>query len=155
VSPSRKTYPADDDIDLATLGAALWRAKGWILGLVIGVGLITFVGLSMMRPLYTSEARILIQNEDFVFTRPTGDQGRSEPRSSLDEQAVQSQVQVLTSRDLILQVVKDLVGTQGQQRPSTRRTAFAWVPAGRSSAAAPRWKPRTRGCSTVRSTARG
>jgi len=108
VSPSRKTYPADDDIDLATLGAALWRAKGWILGLVIGAGLITFVGLSMMRPLYTSEARILIQNEDSVFTRPTGEQGRSEPRSSLDEQAVQSQVQVLTSRDLILQVVKDL-----------------------------------------------
>jgi uncharacterized protein involved in exopolysaccharide biosynthesis/Mrp family chromosome partitioning ATPase len=108
VSPSRKTYPADDDIDLATLGAALWRAKGWILGLVIGAGLVTFVGLSMMRPLYTSEARILIQNEDSVFTRPTGEQGRSEPRSSLDEQAVQSQVQVLTSRDLILQVVKDL-----------------------------------------------
>jgi tyrosine-protein kinase Etk/Wzc len=106
VSKSRKSHPADD-IDLATLGAALWRAKGWILGLAIGAGLVTFIGLSMMRPLYTSEARILVQNEESVFTRPTGER-TLEPRSTLDEQAVQSQVQVLTSRDLILQVVKDL-----------------------------------------------
>jgi uncharacterized protein involved in exopolysaccharide biosynthesis len=108
VTKSRRTADTADDIDLATLGQALWRAKGWILGLALGAGLITFVGLSMVRPLYTSEARILIQNEESVFTRPTGDQGRNEPRTSLDEQAVQSQVQVLTSRDLILQVVKDL-----------------------------------------------
>lgn len=105
MSKSRKSHT--DDIDLATLGSALWRAKGWILGLAIGAGLVTFVGLSMMRPLYTSEARILVQNEESAFTRPTTD-GREAVRTALDEQAVQSQVQVLTSRDLILQVVKDL-----------------------------------------------
>jgi uncharacterized protein involved in exopolysaccharide biosynthesis len=96
-----------DDIDLATLGHALWRAKGWILGLALLAGAATFIGLSMVRPLYTSEARILIQNDESAFTRPTTDR-EPEPRTSLDEQAVQSQVQVLTSRDLILQVVKDL-----------------------------------------------
>ena len=108
MTKSRKSYPAADDIDLATLGSAVWRAKGWILGLAIGAGLVTFIGLSMVRPLYTSEARILIQNDESVFTRPTGDQSRNEPRTTLDEQAVQSQVQVLTSRDLILQVVTGL-----------------------------------------------
>ena len=107
MSKSRKMHPTDD-IDLATLGAALWWAKGWILGLAIGAGLVTFIGLSMMRPLYTSEARILVQNEESAFTRPTSEQGREAMRSTLDEQAVQSQVQVLTSRDLILQVVRDL-----------------------------------------------
>lgn len=107
MSKSPKGYPADDDIDLATLGSALWRAKGWILGLAILAGLVTFVGLSMMRPLYTSEARILIQNEESAFTRPTSEE-REPIRTTLDEQAVQSQVQVLTSRDLILQVVRDL-----------------------------------------------
>ena len=30
----------------------------------------------MMRPLYTSEARILIQNDNSAFTRPADDQGR-------------------------------------------------------------------------------
>ena len=107
MSKSRRSA-VPDDIDLAALGAALWRAKGWILGLALGAGIVTFIGLSMMRPLYTSEARILVQNEESAFTRPTSEQGRDTVRAALDEQAVQSQVQVLTSRDLILQVVRDL-----------------------------------------------
>ena len=102
----------NDDVDLATLGAALWRAKGWIVGLALGAGALTFIALSMMRPLYTSEARILIQNEETAFTRPTTEQGSNAYRTALDEQAVQSQVQVLTSRDLILKVVRDLDLTQ-------------------------------------------
>jgi uncharacterized protein involved in exopolysaccharide biosynthesis len=111
VSKSRKAMQTADDIDLATLGSALWRARGWILGLTLLAGAVTFIGLSMVRPLYTSEACILIQNDESVFTRPTTDR-EPEPRTSLDEQAVQSQVQVLTSRDLILQVVTDLDLTQ-------------------------------------------
>ncbi len=107
MSRSRHSHPADD-VDLAALGAALWRAKGWIFGLALGAGVVTFLGLSMVRPLYTSEARILVQNEESAFTRPTSDSGRDPRRAALDEQAVQSQVQVLTSRDLLLQVVKDL-----------------------------------------------
>ena len=68
--------PAREDVDLPTLGRALWRAKGWILGLALGAGFITFVALSMMRPLYTSEARILIQNDESAFTRPADDDQR-------------------------------------------------------------------------------
>jgi len=102
----------NDDVDLATLGAALWRAKGWVVGLALGAGALTFIALSMMRPLYTSEARILVQNEETAFTRPTTEQGSNAYRTALDEQAVQSQVQVLTSRDLILKVVRDLDLTQ-------------------------------------------
>lgn len=97
-----------DDVDLPTLGRALWQAKGWIVGLALGAGLVTFVALSMVRPLYTSEARILIQNDESAFTRPTSEEGRDTRETILDEQAVQSQVQVLTSRDLALDVVKAL-----------------------------------------------
>ncbi|HZP08923.1 Wzz/FepE/Etk N-terminal domain-containing protein [Methyloceanibacter sp.] len=98
----------DDDVDLPTLGRALWNAKGWILGLALGAGAITFAVLSMMRPLYTSEARILIQNDESAFTRPAEDNNRTPLQQTLDEQAVQSQVQVLTSRDLALDVIKAL-----------------------------------------------
>lgn len=100
--------PPQDDVDLPTLGRALWNAKGWILGLALGAGAITFAILSMMRPLYTSEARILIQNEESAFTRPAEDNSRTPLQETLDEQAVQSQVQVLTSRDLALDVIKAL-----------------------------------------------
>ncbi len=107
MTKSHKPY-RDDDVDLPTLGRALWKAKGWIVGLALGAGLVTFVALSMMRPLYTSEARILIQNDELAFTRPAEDTNRTPQQQVLDEQAVQSQVQVLTSRDLALDVIKAL-----------------------------------------------
>lgn len=106
------SLPPADDIDFGSLGAALWRAKGRIIALSLLAGAITFIALSMMRPLYTSEARVLVQNEETAFTRPTTEESNANYRVALDEQAVQSQVQVLTSRDLILQVVKDLDLTQ-------------------------------------------
>lgn len=102
---SRDAKP--EDIDVAALGRALWRAKTWIVSLSILAGLVTFVGLSMMRPLYSSEARVLIENDNSPFTRTATDQGRDQLQV-LDEQAVQSQVQVITSRDLVLEVVRSL-----------------------------------------------
>jgi uncharacterized protein involved in exopolysaccharide biosynthesis len=111
-----------DDIDLQTLGRAVWRTKGWIFGLVIAAGLATFIGLSMVRPLYSSGARILIQNDESAFTRPTGDQGRDPQQRALDEQAVQSQVQVLTSRDLAAEVIKALDSTTSTPSPMDAST---------------------------------
>lgn len=108
MTKSHKHRPVTEDIDFATLGRAVWRAKGWIAGLAILAGIVTFVGLSMMRPLFTSEARILIQNDESAFTRPESDPVRDQQVVALDEQAVQSQVQVLTSRDLAVEVVKAL-----------------------------------------------
>ena len=45
----QQTVPQAEDIDLGALGRAVWRAKGWILGLPRFVGVATFVGLSMVR----------------------------------------------------------------------------------------------------------
>ena len=97
MTKSDQDPPLTEDIDIRALGRALWRAKGWILGLAIGAGAVTFIVLSMMRPLYTSEVRILIQDDNSTVTQRV-----------LDEQAVQSQVQAITSRDLAVQVIKAL-----------------------------------------------
>ena len=51
----------------------------------------------MLRPLYTSEARILIQDDASTVTQRV-----------LDAQAVQSQVQAIASRDLAVEVIKAL-----------------------------------------------
>jgi capsular polysaccharide biosynthesis protein/Mrp family chromosome partitioning ATPase len=101
-------HPPAEDTGVPALGRALWRTKGAIMSLAIMAGLVTFVGLAMMRPLYPSEARILIQNDESAFTRPDADQGADFQRAALDDQAVQSQMQVLTSRDLAVEVVKAL-----------------------------------------------
>ena len=99
--------PGREDVDLPTLGRALWRAKGWILGLARRRWSHHLRRSIDGRPLFTSEARILIQNDELAFTPPADE--RRDPRlSSLDEQAVESQVQVMTSRDLAVDVVKAL-----------------------------------------------
>jgi uncharacterized protein involved in exopolysaccharide biosynthesis len=98
---SQHALPLAEDVDLGRLGRALWRAKTWIVGLAAGAGIVTFVGLSMVRPLYTSESRILIENDVSPFTCAATDPGRDQ-KQALDEQAVQ----VLTSRDLALDVAK-------------------------------------------------
>ena len=108
MATSHDHRPDADDIDMQALGRAVWRVKGWIFGLAIAAGLATFIGLSMVRPFYRSEARILIQNDESAYTRPTSDQGRDPQQRTLDEQAVQGQVQVLTSRDLAVEVIKSL-----------------------------------------------
>ena len=59
---------------------------------------------STITPRYKSEARILIDGRENVFLRPNGE--RSEERSSLDAEAVTSQVQLLLSRDLAREVIK-------------------------------------------------
>ena len=97
MTKSDQDPPATEDIDIRALGRAVWRAKGWILGLAVGAGALTFIVLSMLRPLYTSEARILIQDDASTVTQ-----------RALDAQAVQSQVQAITSRDLAVEVIKAL-----------------------------------------------
>lgn len=43
---SEQALPLAEDVDLGTLGRALWRAKTWIVGLAAGAGIVTFSELS-------------------------------------------------------------------------------------------------------------
>ena len=57
MSKTSTVPPASDNFDFGSLGTALWRAKAWIAGLALGAGVVTYIGLSMMRPIYTSEVQ--------------------------------------------------------------------------------------------------
>ena len=96
-----------DDIDIRALGRAVVSRWRLIATLVLSSGMLTMLGLSFVTPQYMSEARILINNEETVFTRPTNAQPDSVP-SKPDPEAVASQVQVLLSQDLAQEVVRDL-----------------------------------------------
>ena len=97
-----------NDTKTESLGAALWRAKGRIIVLPLIAGALTFVALSMMQPFYTSEARVLVQIAAPAFTHPADKVDGALDRAAVDEHSLQSQVQVLKSRNLVLGVVKDL-----------------------------------------------
>lgn len=95
------------ELDLGVLAAALWRRKLWVIvpTLMALIGSAAFV--STLTPLYKSEARLLLEPRETTFTRPTGDALSGEQRT-VDEQAVRSQVELITSVDLARDVARRL-----------------------------------------------
>ena len=93
-------------VDLGSLFSALWRHKKWILLPTLLALLGSFAIVTVVRPRYTGEARILLENRESHFTRPERDTRGGE--TAIDQDAVQSQVQLLNSRDLARQIIKRL-----------------------------------------------
>jgi uncharacterized protein involved in exopolysaccharide biosynthesis len=130
-----RVLTGDVDIDLAGLAAEIWRKKWRLLAFaaIVGAGLV-FV-LSGVSPRYSASARLLIEKRESVFTRrPEGDQNLSS--SQFDEQAVGSQVQVLTSDDIILKVITRLKLAQSPDfsdgaRPGLLERVKAFLPSAR------------------------
>lgn len=92
-------------LDLGALWAAIKRHKLWIIGpSLLALGL-SFVAVNMVTPRYTGEARILLENRDSYFTLP-GQSASESSSQQFDAEGVQSQVQVIMSRDLAREAIK-------------------------------------------------
>ena len=98
--------PRGDSANLTQIGQALKQRWRWILipTLLAFVGSVLFVNI--VRPVYTGEAKVLLESRESFYTRP-GTQERLEI-PLIDEQAVASQVQVVLSRDLGREAVRRL-----------------------------------------------
>src|SRR5271156_6405905 len=96
------------DIDLRALGLALWQRKAWILWPTVLVAMLTAIGVNMITPLYKSEARILYDGRENVFLRPEADKSLNVDRPAADPETLTSQVQIVLSRQLALEVIKQL-----------------------------------------------
>src|SRR4051812_6204732 len=95
---------ATGDLDMHALGRALSRKRGWIIVPTVLAAVLSVTAVNLMTPRYKSEARILVDGRENVFLRPNGE--RNEERSSLDAEAVTSQVQLLLSRDLAREIIR-------------------------------------------------
>lgn len=94
-----------DTLDLAALWAAIRRRKVWIIGPTLAALGLSFVAVNLVTPRYTGEARILLENRDSFYTRPGQSAGEGSAQQ-FDSEAVQSQVQVIMSRDLAREAIK-------------------------------------------------
>src|SRR5438477_978146 len=92
------------DLDLRALGQALVRKRGWIVVPTALALVLSLTAVNLVTPRYKSEARILVDGRENVFLRPSGE--RNEERTSLDAEAVTSQVQLVQSRDLAREIIK-------------------------------------------------
>ena len=98
--------PQDVDIDLAQLFRAVWSRKGRLLAATALVAGAAFVVSSLMAPRYEAETRILIEPREANLGQ--AGTARGDQQSVLDQQNVVSQVQLLTSSDLLRQVARDM-----------------------------------------------
>lgn len=94
-----------DMIDLSALWQAIKRRRAWIIGPTVAVCALSFVAVNLVTPRYTGEARILLENRDSFYTRPGQGTG-SDNANQFDSEGVQSQVQVIMSRDLAREAIK-------------------------------------------------
>lgn len=100
-----------DDIDITSLWAGIRRAVPKVLLASLVVGGAAFAILSMMPQRYTSEARLQIGGKGLQdpFRDPKGANPTTENVAiRVDREAIQSQVQVLQSRDLAERLIADL-----------------------------------------------
>ncbi|MEO0543692.1 MAG: Wzz/FepE/Etk N-terminal domain-containing protein [Pseudomonadota bacterium] len=96
----------DADIDIVRLFGALWRDK-WKIVLVslLITGVMGFL-LASMSPTFRADSRVLIETSETIFTRPQDETGAGQ--EVVDQENVASQVEIITSTELLNQVALDL-----------------------------------------------
>src|SRR5215475_11548277 len=103
--PAPPVKAADNgEIDLRALGDAIKRNRRWIIVPTVAALVLSLIAVNLITARYKSEARILIDGRENVFLRPNGE--RSEERTTLDAEAVTSQVQLVLSRDLAREIIR-------------------------------------------------
>ncbi|PHP66877.1 chain-length determining protein [Zhengella mangrovi] len=95
----------DVDIDFPALVAGLWRRKGRILLVALAATAAALAVTMVLSPKYMAETRILIETRESVYTRPNLQPGEDK---SLDQESVQSQVELVASTALLSQVADKL-----------------------------------------------
>jgi uncharacterized protein involved in exopolysaccharide biosynthesis/Mrp family chromosome partitioning ATPase len=101
-------------MNLGAIARAIWRRKGSIIGPTLVITAAAFIAVNLMTPRFKSEARVLVEGRENIFLRPEADKALVD-RGSIDAETVTSQVQLILSRDLAREVIKDLNLTESPE----------------------------------------
>lgn len=94
----------DGELDMAGVRRALARKSKWIVFFTVGSFAAALAFVMTTPPRYTSEAKVLIENQESYFTRAAATDATGVP----DAEAVGSQVAVIKSRDLARKAIREL-----------------------------------------------
>jgi uncharacterized protein involved in exopolysaccharide biosynthesis len=95
----------DGDLDMRSLGKALWRRKRAILWPTVLVAIAAAIAVNMVAPRYKSEARIVYDGRENVFLRPEAEKPLNQDRGPADPETLTNQIQLVLSRSLALEVI--------------------------------------------------
>lgn len=96
----------DRELDLPGLWSAVLRRKKLIGAIALGSFAAALVFVVAVKPRYTGEARILVENQESYFTRP--ERAAVEQPIVPDSEAVTSQAQLITSREIAREAIRQL-----------------------------------------------
>jgi succinoglycan biosynthesis transport protein ExoP len=114
VSDDGPPIASNGELSLGAVGRAIWRNKRSIIAPTLIMAAAAFVGVNLMTPRYKSEARVLIEGHENIFLRPEAEKSMTD-RGAIDAETVTSQVQLVLSRDLAREVIKDLNLTENPE----------------------------------------
>lgn len=95
-----------NEIDLSRLGRTLLDKRWWVIGPTLAAFLGAAVFVNIVKPRYTSDARLILENQDDFLGR--SDKAERLDANGPDAEGVQSQLQLLTSRDLARRAIRSL-----------------------------------------------
>ncbi len=95
-----------DDIDLASLWAAIMRNRWRLLLSSLLAGGLTYAILASMRPQFTSQASVIIEAQDSSYARARGAEARP-VENKIDDVEVASQVEIVRAQDALLKIARD------------------------------------------------
>src|SRR5829696_8946935 len=101
-------------MNLSSVARAIWRNKRSIIGPTLLMAAAAFIGVNLITPRYKFEARVLVESRENIFLQPKAANGMA-ARSTADTETVTSQVQLILSRDLAREVIKDLNLTESPE----------------------------------------
>lgn len=96
----------DADIDVGALFASLRRNALFIIAGAVVMAALAWAICLLATPDYRAETRILIETRESIYTRPNGETATERPL--LDPEGVKSQVEVVTSTDILKRVADQL-----------------------------------------------
>src|SRR5579884_1891407 len=102
----RTNVGPSSEIDVAGIGRVLSRKRWWIIGPTLVALIAAAIGVNVVKPRYTAESRVFLENQESYFTRPEKQTIEQIPLP--DPEAVQSQIQLITSRDLARKAIRVL-----------------------------------------------
>ena len=98
--PSVGPVEPTGEIDLRAIGAVLRRRRrAWMLPVLVAF-LAVGAFVNVVTPRYTAQTQILLENQETFFTRPDRVNVSEAMAGQLDEAAVASQVQLISSPDI-------------------------------------------------------
>ncbi len=106
--PDYQAVEQRDELDMGGIAATLARRKRLIFGATLAGAAAAFLYCLAVKPRYLAEARVLVEDQENYFNRADPSAAARELPSAMDAEAVNSQLQLLTSRDLARKAISTL-----------------------------------------------